>query len=377
MWSQWRSSLVARIPTFYSYTTMAPIIPSSTSLEDPTENNTLGAAFLGCVGSGILFGITCLQGYLYYHRYPKDSLLHKIAVAALWVLDAIHLALTIHAVYFYLVQNFGHPEAFTNIVWSLKLQVSFNVTIILIVQSLYAYRVWLLGGYHHGVLGYLVALVVAAGFAVGILLAYAVYTVDTFAALEHVSWAINSSLASSTAIDFTMAAAMCYYLSRSMSLGESGLNSRISTVMQYTLGSGLLTSACSLSTLFTYNLMPNNFIFLSLEFLLTRLYVGSFLAMLNARQRPQPESSHKTTTSTALPSVHFRVSTTVVRDPEVCCPSVPSPSSQYSSDTSTYVSCEQSKTWDRDTMSDAESTVLPRDDFICRVDSGYQGKIHS
>ncbi|KAG7087622.1 hypothetical protein E1B28_013570 [Marasmius oreades] len=193
------------------------------------------------------------------------------------------------------------------------------------------------------------------------------YTVDTFSGLENISWAINSSLAASTAIDFTMSAAMCYYLGRSMSIGESGLNSRISAVMQYTLGSGLLTSACSLATLFTYNLMPNNFIFLSLEFLLTRLYVGSFLAMLNARQRPQG-GSQQTTTAIALPSVHFRVSTTVTRDP--CSPSTSNTSSQYSDAQTTYVSCEQSKTWDRDTMSDADSVVLPRDEFVRRVDLG-------
>ncbi|KAG7087621.1 hypothetical protein E1B28_013569 [Marasmius oreades] len=161
---------------------MAPIVRAFASLEHPTENNTLGAAFLGAVGAGILFGITCLQAFLYFYRYSKDSLLHKAAVAILWLLDATHLAITIHAVYFYLVQNFGHPEAFLNIVWSLKvhailyppayvvarvisqLQVSFNVVIILIVQSLYAYRVWLLRGYHRGILGYLVALVVAGGF---------------------------------------------------------------------------------------------------------------------------------------------------------------------------------------------------------------------
>ncbi|EEB86601.1 hypothetical protein MPER_16385, partial [Moniliophthora perniciosa FA553] len=59
------------------------------------------------------------------------------------ILDAFHLSLTIHAVYYYLVKNFGNHAAYPNIIWSLKLQVAVNVIIILIVQSLYAYRVWL------------------------------------------------------------------------------------------------------------------------------------------------------------------------------------------------------------------------------------------
>jgi hypothetical protein len=37
--------------------------------------------------------------------------------------------------------------------------------------------------------------------------------------------------------------------------------------------------------MFTYLLLPNTFVFLGLEFMLTKFYVASFLAMLNARER--------------------------------------------------------------------------------------------
>ncbi|KAK1215296.1 hypothetical protein PQX77_022087 [Marasmius sp. AFHP31] len=360
---------------------MAPVIRAFTSLEDPTMSNTLGATLIGVVGSGILFGMTCVQGFLYYQRFPKDGLVHKVAVAALWLIDAFHLALTIHAVYHYLVVNYGNLEALTHIVWSLKLQVSLNVVIILLVQSLYAHRVWFLGGFRRGhfKLAYLVALLLVGGFVVGILLAYAIYTVDTFHDLERISWAINSSLAASTTIDFSIAAAMCYYLDKSMhntsAFKKSGLNSRISALMQYTLGSGLLTSACSLSVLFTFNLMPNNFIFLALEFLVTRLYVGSFFAMLNARRSKRQEESERSTTSIALPPVTFQVHTMVTSDAHLSSPDAcHSPRTLCSEELqtdgqSTYVpgqSCEdRSKVWD--TLSDAESAVLPSDQFTCRV----------
>ncbi|KAL0065467.1 hypothetical protein AAF712_007531 [Marasmius tenuissimus] len=59
---------------------MAPVIRAFTSLEDPTMSNTLGATLIGVVGSGILFGMTCIQGFLYYQRFPKDGLVHKVAV---------------------------------------------------------------------------------------------------------------------------------------------------------------------------------------------------------------------------------------------------------------------------------------------------------
>jgi len=110
------------------------------------------------------------------------------------------------------------------------------------------------------------------------------YAVHSFLDLDRIAWAINASLGTSTAIDFFIAGTMCYYLRQSKGL-ETHLNSRISRLMQYTLGSGLFTSACSLSAMFSYILLPNTFIVLALEFLLTKLYVGSFLAMLNSRQR--------------------------------------------------------------------------------------------
>ncbi|KXN86959.1 hypothetical protein AN958_09456 [Leucoagaricus sp. SymC.cos] len=258
--------------------------PGPLSLQRATLDNTVGALFLGVLVAMFLFGITTLQAYWYYHLYPKDSMLHKCSVAVLWTLDTLHLALTIHAVYSYVVTGFGDHTELGHIIWSVKLQVSVNVVIILIVHSLYALRVWILGEYHRGFVGYLVAFVVASGFVIGTILAYYSYTVHTYAELGKISWIINAAFATTTGIDFVITAAMCFYLWKSQA-PASRLNSRISTVIQYTLGSGLFTSACSLSALFTYNLLPSTFIFLGLEFLVTKLYIVSFLTMLNARKR--------------------------------------------------------------------------------------------
>ncbi|ESK92812.1 hypothetical protein Moror_9144 [Moniliophthora roreri MCA 2997] len=335
------------------------------SLEEVTVDNTLGAVFLGVIGSGVLFGVTCLQAYIYYHRFSRDSVLHKISVAVLWILDTFHLSLTVHVVYHYLVKNFGNHAAYPKITWSLKLQVLVNVIIILIVQSLYAYRVWLLGGYHHGFLKYLVASVVAGGFVIGIILSYKVYGSDTFAGLENIAWAINASLATSTVIDFLMSSAMCYYLWKSK-CHDSRLNSRISTVMQYTLCTGLITSACSLSALFTYTLMPNNLIFLALEFLLTKLYVGSFLAMLNARQprqriRKTQEETNDDSSSHNFRNLQFKIQTTVQTETHRGS-YVPSQSSTMQSGDSTYTSLDEpmNKNWD------IESQTLPLEEAVLR-----------
>ncbi|KAF7300785.1 hypothetical protein MKEN_01303800 [Mycena kentingensis (nom. inval.)] len=260
------------------------------SMQAPTLDNTLGAVFLAVIFSSILFGISTLQVYLYYHFYPSDSRLHKFSVAILWVLDVLHLALTISSAYHYGVWGFGDLVGLGVVVWEIKLLVAINVVIILMVQSLYAYRVWLLGGYHHGVLGYLVCAAVLGGFAVGIVLAYATYSINSFAEITGISWAIYACFSASTTIDIILSAAMCFYLRKSKG-NERALNSRISTLMQYTLSCGVFTSACSVACLFSFVLMPNNLIFLSLTFILTRLYVNSFMAMLNARARQRTSTT--------------------------------------------------------------------------------------
>ncbi|KAJ6458586.1 hypothetical protein C8R47DRAFT_148782 [Mycena vitilis] len=257
---------------------------SLSSPQPPPLDNSLGAVFIGLVLSCMLFGVSSLQVYYYYHYYPNDNRLHKVSVGILWILDTIHISLIIHASYHYGIRGFGQFAGLLVVVWCLAIAI--NVVIILMVQSLYAYRVWLLGGYHRGVLGYLVAAVVLGGFGIGIALAYETYTVDSFSDLGRITWASEASFAASTGIDVFISVAMCYYLRKSKGI-ENRLNSRLSMLMQYTLSSGVLTSACSAACLFTLITMPNNLIFLALTYLLTRLYVNSFTAMMNARQRVQ------------------------------------------------------------------------------------------
>jgi hypothetical protein len=146
-------------------------------------------------------------------------------------------------------------------------------------------------------------LAVMGGFAIGIVLSLKVYKIDYFVQLSDLAWTVDAALGAATAIDFILSGAMCYYLAKSKG-HEGRLNSRISRVMQYTLSSGLLTSACSLSALFTYIFFPNTMIFLAIESLLTKLYVGSFFAMLNARERAT-DKSDKDSSYTHASSVRF------------------------------------------------------------------------
>ncbi|KAH0580113.1 hypothetical protein H2248_002919 [Termitomyces sp. 'cryptogamus'] len=248
-----------------------------------TEGNTMGAAFIGTMIAAILYGLTNLQVYIYYQNYRNDWRIHKYSVAFLWVMDTFHVFLTISAVYHYLVNSFGSVQALQLVVWSLKLGITVNVIVVVVVQSLYALRVWKLGRHYHLIWPMIVAMIVASGYAIGIVLAIKTYGLSTFADLSTMSWVVYASFAWITGIDVVIAITMCFYLTQSRS-EFSKTNSKIVFIMQMVLISGFLTSACSLMALITFATMPDTLVFLGITFILTRLYINSFLAMLNVRK---------------------------------------------------------------------------------------------
>jgi len=244
--------------------------------------DTLGAAFLGMVVSTLLFGVSNLQVYIYYMQYPRDWIVYTVSVAVLWMLDAFNLALTIHAMYYYLVIHFHNPDALFHIVWSFKLQTIMNVPIIVMVQGLYALRLWKLN-YRRDWIPRLMPLTVVIATVIGTILAVRTCQIELFTELPSIAWAAYAAFGSAVAVDSALAAAIVYYLRRSRGEFEA-TNNRIAKLVFWTLSTGVITSVCSLAGLIAYALFPYKFYFLAIEFLLTKLYMNSLLAMLNARK---------------------------------------------------------------------------------------------
>ncbi|KAF7980659.1 hypothetical protein HWV62_37073 [Athelia sp. TMB] len=232
----------------------------------------------------VLYGVSGMQVYTYYVRYPNDWKVHRIAVGTLWFLDTVHTIISILLGYHYLITNYGNVQALSIVDWTLKAKTTFNVVIIIMVQCLYALRMWKLARGHQ----HTVAPIIAGGFVVimcVIALVFNYYMVrgSNIEALEKIPWAVIGSFATATATDVVIAAFMCFYLYRSRS-GFASTNSKLSTILQYTLCCGVATGAISMGALIAYCVSPNTFIFMAIEFCLTEVYINSFLAMLNARQ---------------------------------------------------------------------------------------------
>ncbi|KIP05722.1 hypothetical protein PHLGIDRAFT_119556 [Phlebiopsis gigantea 11061_1 CR5-6] len=91
----------------------------SNSLPKVNVNSTLGAILIGEVLVAILFGITSIQTYLYFHYSWKfeDSWRLKTVIAVLWLINAVYLAFTTGTVYDYCITNFTNLWELTQFSW--------------------------------------------------------------------------------------------------------------------------------------------------------------------------------------------------------------------------------------------------------------------
>ncbi|KAG2337627.1 hypothetical protein BDR05DRAFT_970055 [Suillus weaverae] len=172
--------------------------------------------------------------------------------------------------------------ALTEIVWSFKLQVIFNALITNSVHALYVHRLWIVSKGRSRALPIIVCIIVTLALGVDIVLGWVLYQCHLFSDLIRAMWAAYMALGMITVVDILIVSSLWYLLATSRT-GFSSMDSFVNKLMSYTVNTGCITSIGSMATLIICAVMPNNFIFLGVEFLVAKLYVNSFLTLLNAR----------------------------------------------------------------------------------------------
>ncbi|KAF9650382.1 hypothetical protein BDM02DRAFT_3112143 [Thelephora ganbajun] len=256
-------------------------------------DGTIGVAFIGLVLSTLFFGISNLQLYIYYVQYPKDWIVYKVSTAVLWLLDGLNLAFAIHAIYHYLIRNFGRYDQLDVVVWSFKAQILVNVILVVIIQSLYTTRLWRLNVMNYQKRWYpkLVPLSVVLGTGVGTALTVKTLQLHEFSQLNHMKWAICSAFTTSVVVDTCIAVAMICYLQGSKTVSNE-TNNTLTKLVIWVSSTGATTSLCSLLALIVYACMPQKLAFLAVQLLVSKLYFNSFMAFLNARNAIREKPSN-------------------------------------------------------------------------------------
>ncbi|KAK7027238.1 hypothetical protein VNI00_015327 [Paramarasmius palmivorus] len=112
-----------------------------------------------------------------------------------------------------------------------------------------------------------------------------VFTIKAFAlpSLAEVSKITHygtASLAAGACADIATAFALCYF-STDYAQGRDTL---VNNLVRYAISTGAITSVVSIACLILFNLMPDNFVFISVYFVLSKCYAVSFMATLNTRR---------------------------------------------------------------------------------------------
>lgn len=248
-----------------------------------TIHNTFGAAFAGVTVSSFVFGIFSMQCYIYYDRYPLDRRFYKILVAVLWLLEAAHSCCSGHFFYHYVIEEWGRSLVIATqpIIWTLAFQVVVSAIVGTIVKACFAMRVWRFSGKNIWITAAIVFPTLAQlGFSIWFTIAG--LRLPALTDLDDIFTVAIASLGLGVLTDILTAVAISWYL-RKLKTGYKKSDTLVNKLIAYAINTGLLTGAFSVACLITYGTMPKNFIFISLFFVLSKLYANSFLATLNTR----------------------------------------------------------------------------------------------
>ncbi|ESK91090.1 hypothetical protein Moror_9590 [Moniliophthora roreri MCA 2997] len=269
--------------------------PGSGNTMDPLAllpkafDNTLGALLVGGLVAMALWGITCVQTFNYFDQSSRrDKPQFKLLASISRFLDTFDTVLNCHILYFYLVSNYINPLAIMVPIWSVIIHVAVTSVSNFIIRSLFARRAYRLGKNIPSTI-WIVA-VSLTDLVVGLLITIKAFGISTYLELDTLSSLMYLNFAAGTTSDLSVALVLCYLLWKSKT-GFTRTDSLIKMLMAYTINTGLIVAIDAALGMICYAVMPNNFIFLGFYLLLSKLYLNSYLASLNARDSLREKSN--------------------------------------------------------------------------------------
>lgn len=154
------------------------------------------------------------------------------------------------------------------------------------IHLLYSHRIWIVGRDRSTIFRIIPSIVIVLSSGAAFVLIWVVYHHNPSTGLFLDRWTVFMALSVATFLDILITTSLWYLLASSRT-GFAQTDCLISRLMCYTIDSGCLTSVCALVSIITCAVMPYNFIFLSIQFIMAKLYINSYIALLNTRYYTQ------------------------------------------------------------------------------------------
>ncbi|KAF8150473.1 hypothetical protein K438DRAFT_1988432 [Mycena galopus ATCC 62051] len=243
-------------------------------------NTTLGALEIGVVVSCVLFGVTTLQAYIYYTRFPDDSRFLKGLVAFVWILETAHTVCLVVLLYTFTISYYAQPELLlgdTPRPKSLSTATLFSGFIAACVHSFFSFRIYVLTKrlYVPSLIWFMAFLHLVGRI---VICATSLRTASLQAYLSQWEWLLTTNWCISVACDFLITTTLVVVLHRRRSQALKKTAALMEKLIGWTIETGMLTSTASLFMLAFFVSMKDNFIWLAFYALGTRLFSNSLLA---------------------------------------------------------------------------------------------------
>ncbi|KAF8194381.1 hypothetical protein K438DRAFT_1968996 [Mycena galopus ATCC 62051] len=229
-------------------------------------DNTLGAYEINVLISYVLLGVTTTQVYIYYRRFREDSVKVKALVAFVYICEVAHAICLAHALYIVTISDYDLPglERVGGAVPK-----SFPPTVLLSVQSFFAFRIYWLS---KKLLVPIVCWVMSALRAVmASVIAGALLHETSLVKFEvQWKWILTTLWSVNTVNDLTITVTLVAILMGKRHNAFKRTTALVDKLIMYTIETGMLTSVSSIAALACFIAMPDNVIWVAIFALTAR-----------------------------------------------------------------------------------------------------------
>ncbi|KAH9987443.1 hypothetical protein BJV74DRAFT_978757 [Russula compacta] len=227
----------------------------------------------------MLYGVLCVQTYVYSYNFPNDRRSIKFLAYFVFLLETIQTALTGVDVYICFVVGFGDMDRLRNHKLSPIDGPTMDAPISLIVQGFYCYRIWTLNKR----LLWLCVIIAILSVAQAIATAWGginASTVGTYVVLKPCIylWFITSALS-----DILIAVAMTSLLTKARECKGAYSSYVLPRVVRLTVETNALTAGVAIISFVVYIAFPNEIYFVFLTGVIEKLYSNTLFLTLNNR----------------------------------------------------------------------------------------------
>ncbi|KAI9064924.1 hypothetical protein FKP32DRAFT_1675196 [Trametes sanguinea] len=246
---------------------------------------------IGFAFSAVLYGITVMQAYVYFRRYPKDVIWLKIFVAVLLVLDTLTTAFAGQGLHTYAVDDYEQPDKLGNLTWSLITENYLSIVTAAIVEFYYAHCLWIISRGNRPLTA-IIAFLALVSLGTGTWIVADMFMAPGLALYNSTAPRAVSSVCSGSrsVADVIISASLCYYLHTNKS-GIKQSDVLTDKLMMYAVQRGLLTAVVQAFETITISAFPTSLVYLPVTLMLSKLYTNALLATLNVRNALKAEST--------------------------------------------------------------------------------------